>query len=213
MKKFWDFARQTFRGKSVYRILFNWLVYERCWKIRGRVLDLASGCGASYSRYLPKEATVISGDLKTIEGETLDFDKRLPFDDGTFDSVLFFNALYITSDPLFTFKEIFRVMKKGGALYLSSPFIANEMPEPHDYLRFTREGLQRELEKVGFQEIRINRFGERFSSAAYLLHALLVFNLVRFIVNGFSLFLDKLIPKKIRKIHPTPLGYFAICKK
>lgn len=213
MKKFQDFTKQTFRGKSIYRILFNWLVYENRGKISGSVLDLASGRGASYNRYFPKGATVISGDLKVGGEEMIDFDKALPFPDNTFDAVLFFNAIYITSNTLFTLKEIYRVMKKGGTLFISSPFIANEMQEPHDYFRFTKEGLQRELERGGFREIKIDRFGERFSSAAYLLHSLLIFNSIRFIVNGLSIFLDKLIPKKILKIHPTPLGYFAICKK
>ncbi len=40
-----------------------------------------------------------------------------------------------------------------------------------------------------------------------------IFNFIRLIIFTKALLFDKLIPKKIKKTHPCPLGYFVIAKK
>lgn len=210
-----DFSKQVFRGKTIYRILFNDLVKKHSALLSGQVVDLAGGSQSSYYPYLPPGLEVTKTNYFAGEGidQVVDLDKLLPFADSSFDAALLFNAIYIMAEPIKTLVEIKRILKPGGVLLVASPFIANEMPEPHDYARFTAEGLERLFAQAGFREVKIKRFGERFSSAAYLLHLLFGLNVIRFLAYGLALFLDKLIPIKLKNNYPTPLGYFCMVKK
>jgi len=210
-----DFTRQVFRSKTIGRILFNRQVHRHCAGLSGVVLDLASGGSSSYDAYLPDTIEILKTDSLVRHGTTVcvDFNKPLPFPDGNFETILFFNALYIAEDRVGTLREVHRVLKKGGALYLSMPFLYSEIPEPVDYCRLTYQGLEKELQEAGFADIEIVRFGERFTAAANLLHPFFIFNAVRFVAYGLGLFLDRIIPVNVKRQHPAPLGYFCIVKK
>jgi SAM-dependent methyltransferase len=213
MKKTFDFIRQVMQKKTIYRLIFNWRVDEFCHDLAGKkVLDLAGGGEASYYDYLPKDINVTR--TNRIDGCKIDLiadlNKKLPFDNGAYDAVLLFNALYIVEDPIATLIEVRRVLKPGGTLYLASPFTANEMPEPHDYGRFTYEGLEKMFRASGFRNVKIIRFGERFTSAAYILHLFFVFSVIRLFVYSLAMLCDKLIPRKLKTNYPLPLGYFCV---
>lgn len=210
-----DYINQVFRGKTISRILFNEQVSLRCGGVTGRVLDLASGGHASYMKYLPRDVDMVKTDSFMKDGvvSRVDFNEPLPFIDNEFDSVLFFNALYIAENRVATLREVRRVLKNGGVLYLSTPLLYGEIPEPVDYCRLTYQGLEKELKEAGFSDVRIIRFGERFTAAANLLHPFFAFSIIRFVVYGISLMLDRMIPENIRKNNPAPLGYFCIVMK
>lgn len=213
MYKIFDFFKQIFNRKTIYRILFNWQVKENCRNLTGEVLDLASGKNPSYYQYLPKQLRIKKADYYQPAEQAVDFNQTLPFNDNSFDQIFFFNSLYIVKNHQVFFKEINRLLKPTGQLFLATPFIANEMPEPNDYSRLTYEGLVRELQRAGFNNFKIIRFGERFSSAAHLLHDFWFLNVIRLIIYSLALLFDRLIPKKLRKLHPCPLGYFCIINK
>lgn len=210
-----DFTKQVFAGKTIARILFNEQVASHCAHLSGKVLDLASGGHSSYMKYLPRDVDMVKTDSFMKDGvvSRVDFNEPLPFTDNEFDAVLFFNALYIAEDRVATLREVRRVLKNGGVLYLSTPLLYGEIPEPVDYCRLTYQGLEKELKEAGFSDVRIIRFGERFTAAANLLHPFFVFNVARFLVCGLSLFFDKMIPANIRENNPAPLGYFCIITK
>jgi len=207
-----DFIKQIYRGKTLGRILFNGAVSNKCMELEGKVFDIAGGNSPSYLKFIPKKIELVSADV-LHGGINVDMNRPLPFKDEEFDGVLFFNAIYIAENPLFTMQEARRVLKKGGHLYLSSPFIANEMPEPHDYVRFTYEGLGGLFEEAGFSSIKIERLGDRFSVVAHILHPFFIFNTMRLCVYTTAILIDRLIPKKLRERHPLPISYFCILKK
>lgn len=209
-----DFIVKTVKGKTIYRILFNWKVKEHCSPISGKTIDLAGG-ESDYYAYLPKGLEIIRTNREKFSGTDLavDFNKPLHFESDSIDNVFLFNAIYIAEDGVGLLAEVMRILVPGGRLFVASPFIANEMPEPHDYVRPTAEGLEKELKQAGFSDIKIERFGERFSSAAYLLHPFFLFGIIRLPFNVLAIVLDKLIPKRIRSTHPAPLGYFCIVEK
>lgn len=206
-----DFIRQVYKGKTLGRILFNNAVSKHCQKLSGKVLDIAGGVNPSYLKFLPRNIELIRTDVLQ-SGTYVDMNKRLPFDDEEFDNALFFNAIYIAEKPLLTIKEIRRVLKSGGYLCLSSPFIANEMPEPHDYCRLTHEGLDVLFKKAGFQEMVIYQIGGVFSSATNLLHNYFIFDTIRLVIYTKALLLDKLT-RRYQKNYPSPNQYFVIARK
>lgn len=198
------------RGKTIGRVLFNETVKRECEALSGRVLDLAGGLDPSYLPLLPAGIDIVRTDKVASRGiAAVDFNMPLPFSDASFDAVLLFSALYIAEDPQALLKEIHRILKPHGACYIASPFIANEMPEPHDYVRFTAEGLERLLRGSGFSSVNITRVGERASAAVQLKHPFYVFNIVRAFIYPFAILVDRLIPHSVRKAHPAPISYFV----
>jgi len=217
MNKFVDFAIQVFRGKSIYRILFNWQVAKYCQNLKGRCLDLACGGEPSYYKYLflANISELIKTDYNNDKKPDLNIDlnKKLVFKNKSFDNIFLFNAIYIIKKPEDLIREIYRILKKDGRFFMASPFIFNEAKEPDDYRRLTSQGLKRLLKKGGFKKFKIISFGERASAGVHLWHPFFLFNFVRFFAFSKALFLDKLVPKKVRKLHPCSLGYFVIASR
>lgn len=63
------------------------------------------------------------------------------FEDGKFDVVLLMEVLEHVQNPFLAAQEIRRVLKPGGVLIGSTPFILGIHDAPHDYYRFTKYGL------------------------------------------------------------------------
>src|SRR3989344_1679622 len=202
--------REALRGKTIGRALFNQRVRRECADLSGRVLDLAGGSTPSYLPLLPERINLVRTDLvASPDVVAVDINAPLPFPDSSFDAVLLFNAIYAADDPAALAREIRRVLKPDGTWLLVSPFVANEMPEPHDYVRFTGEGLERLCRGAGFSSVEVGRMGERASSAVQLLHPFFLFNIFRALVYPVALLFDGLIPRSVRAAHPTPIGYFV----
>ena len=83
------------------------------------------------------------------------------------DVVLDLEALECYEDPRQAVSELYRVLKPGGVLLLSSPFnyrffgagtgLAEKVNPVKDYWRFTRDGLL--LLTKGFAQVQVNGFG------------------------------------------------------
>lgn len=214
MKNLFSFLRQTIKGKTLYRILFQFRLLKHGKYIKGKVLDIGAGKAPSYIGFLPEDITYIKTDFGSDDKDVfLDFNKVFPYENESFDTVFLFHNLYIAEDPGFVLKEVARVLKRDGHLLVSNPFAVNEMPEPHDYQRHTKEGIESLFEKQSFEIVLGERIGERFSVFAYSLHTLLLFWPIRLVVNTFALFFDMLIPKKIKTNYPLPIGYFYVGRK
>jgi SAM-dependent methyltransferase len=67
---------------------------------------------------------------------------NIPFEDSFFDVVLSEFMIEHVKDPSRVCSEISRVLKPGGTLYVSYPFIHPYHSFPNDYFRFTHSGLQ-----------------------------------------------------------------------
>lgn len=65
-------------------------------------------------------------------------------------------------EPEIALREMFRVLKPFGRLYLVAPQGWEEHCIPRDYFRFTRFGLQRIFEKTGYRVLSIKPLGGYF---------------------------------------------------
>ncbi len=202
------FFEKILNRKTLFRFLTEESLAKEFSFLKGNVLDLASG-GSSYVHLLPTHISLTKTDLypKDAQTQKVDCNEVLPFEDNSYDGVMFINALYTLKDRSFFMKEVHRVLKPGGIFICVSPFIANEMPEPHDFCRLTHEGLSSLMSEHSWASVRIVRIGERFSASANLLHPAMFFTLIRVFVYGCALILDSFIPKRVIDRHPAPLGY------
>jgi len=135
--------------------------------IKGRVVDL--GCGtAPYKSDILKVANEYIG----VDWENglhnqfnvdvfSDLTKPLPFPQAYADTVVSFQVMEHLPEPGFFLKECYRILKCGGVIILTVPFMWHVHEAPHDYYRYTRYGLKYLLEKTGFIEVNIyeNRDG------------------------------------------------------
>lgn len=74
---------------------------------------------------------------------------EFPFQDRRFDTVLCTQVLEHADGPELMLAEIVRVLKPGGRLILTIPFVFRLHSEPYDYWRFTEYGLRWMIGKAG----------------------------------------------------------------
>ena len=214
---FLSIVGSIFRGKTLVRTLFNEEL--RQYKVAGRVLDIGGGRNQDYFEYLKKEGVVeiLTTDLSHgREGLTrIDFEKdRLPYGEGSIDTVVAFNILEHIFNHKFLVGEIFRVTKKGGTLIGFVPFLVNYHPDPHDYFRYTKEALNRILADAGYSSIRVTETGGGPFAANYNNIVLSVPMIIRVVIFPVYFILDRLfVLIRPRSVERYPLGYLFTAMK
>lgn len=94
----------------------------------------------SYGRFFPNRVGI---DIKEGPGvDRIASVYELPFPDGHFANVLCMSVLEHLQDPPGAIREMRRVLKPGGRMILSVPFIFPIHDAPGDYWRFTKFGLR-----------------------------------------------------------------------
>jgi SAM-dependent methyltransferase len=84
----------------------------------------------------------------------------IPLGDGTVDCVLSSQVLEHVPEPPRYLAEARRVLRGEGSLLLSTHGYWMYHPDPHDYWRWTREGLLLEITRAGFEVVEaISIFG------------------------------------------------------
>jgi SAM-dependent methyltransferase len=78
---------------------------------------------------------------------------QLPLPDNAVDAVLCIAVLEHVANPAQVGRELARVLKPGGHLILSVPFLQPEHKVPTDFQRYTRDGLVRFTEQLGLEVI------------------------------------------------------------
>jgi SAM-dependent methyltransferase len=85
--------------------------------------------------------------------------KIFPYSSDAFDSVLCNQVLEHVFNPDEFLQEINRVLKLGGKLLLTVPFVWDEHEQPYDYARYSSFGLRALLERNGFAIRQHNKLG------------------------------------------------------
>jgi SAM-dependent methyltransferase len=96
----------------------------------------------------------------------------LPFGSGQFDAAILSEVLEHVRNPRGTLEEAFRVLKPGGQLLLSVPFMYHVHADPDDYARYTDRYLKSVLTEIGFVDIEVERQGRIFGVLSNLLKLL-----------------------------------------
>ena len=103
----------------------------------------------------------------------------LPFRENTFDAILCTQVLEHINRPGDFVKELFRILKPGGTLYLTAPQNFKEHQVPYDFFRYTSYGLRFLFDEAGFKEEYIKPKGGFFyflSDKLHLVHSYLFNN-------------------------------------
>lgn len=124
--------------------------------MKGKLLDL--GCGEKPYKLIYDNLceSSIGIDVETCKHEQKYVDvfasaDNIPFADDTFHTVLCTNVLEHVSNMEKAFSEISRILKKGGYLIISIPFLYPVHESPYDFYRYTVYGIRHQLEQNGFE--------------------------------------------------------------
>jgi SAM-dependent methyltransferase len=141
------------------RVIGQWLHRNES-LVRGRLLDV--GCGnRPYAGWYESLATsVVATDVLPRPGiDVSTFAERLPFRAGAFDTVLMTEVLEHVPDTDAAVAELARVVRQGGHLLVTVPFLYPTHEPPYDFRRFTHFGLRDVLERNGFEVLSLDAKG------------------------------------------------------
>lgn len=126
---------------------------------------------------------------------------KLPYADNSVDAVLSMAVVEHVEQVDLYVKEVYRVLKPGGVVLCGAPFIYGFHASPHDYQRWTGEGLKVFHQHAGFNTLEIMPFGGPTSSLIIVLQEwlamLLSFNIRPLYFAWLLLWSFLLIPLKI----------------
>ncbi len=120
---------------------------------------LNAGCGTrDIEEFLRSHGTkeitrfdIASADPRVITGEI----ESMPFGDASFDSVLCNAVLEHVVDAERGIRELARVVRKGGYLVVTVPFLQPYHPSPGDFRRYTADGLAQLGRNAGLELIEM----------------------------------------------------------
>lgn len=237
-KKWWlkftdKFGFSVIHPQYLSRRHMLWFIKKTQKYAKGKLIDI--GCGTKlYQKYYPKVDSYTGLDHPTtakkypadsapdIFGDIL----NLPLKNSSYDTVLLFEVLEHVSNPEKAVGEVQRILKPGGYLLLTAPFIYPLHDIPYDYLRFTRFYLENLLEENKFKVVKIFSAGT-FSD--FLWQTVILFFLFKFREKPvYLLTLPVFIPfylavnlfflifcpaKENKNLNLFSSGFFAVARK
>jgi SAM-dependent methyltransferase len=146
-----------------------------------------------------------------------DLTKKLKISKNKYKNILVFNVLEHLPTYDLAFSEINRILKKGGYLIGSVPFLYQVHGAPNDYFRFTKDSLNYNLINNKFKNIKIIPLGYGpFVASSSLIHPYIKFipffsQIILLIACILDSFIQIFVKTKLNEIFP--IGYFFIAKK
>jgi len=133
--------------------------------LSGKLLDI--GCGSKPYEKLFKNlnnyvGVEVSGNKENLKSDIYYNGIALPFADNTFDSVLCTEVFEHVEQLDDVIIELYRVLKPGGRMIVTTPFMCVEHEMPYDFRRFTFNGLINFMKKNNFKILKSQKLLNNF---------------------------------------------------
>lgn len=152
-----EFARSVPRGVRILDAAAGLKPYEQFFKhCRYESCDFGS-CEEFYSNISERRRENLAN-LHTYICPI----EEIPVPDNTYDYVLCTQVLEHVPDPVAAVRELHRVLRVSGQLFITVPQGYGIHGEPYNFFYFTRFGLDLVLKKAGFEVINIQERGGYF---------------------------------------------------
>ncbi len=155
-------SKTSYRMASFIALFYTEQLNKHC---HGTLLDLGCGSVPMFEFYKNKVQDITCADWENCAHETshidvyCDLNTKLPFDDNSFDTIIFSDVLEHLSNPKGTLSEIHRILKKNGTLIMNFPFMYGLHEEPFDYCRYTKYRIRTWLDELQFTIIVEEEYG------------------------------------------------------
>ena len=163
----------------------QWLIEPQRARLAGRplvgkVLDV--GCAdrwvqahcSAEAEYIGLDFPVTGRGLYGAHPDIFADAAQLPLVEGSIDVVVCLEVLEHIRRPTAALAEFARVLKPGGTMFFSMPFLYPIHDAPHDFQRLTQYGLRRDLDLAGLDIVSIRKKGHAVRTAALLFSLALV---------------------------------------
>ena len=126
----------------------------------GRALDVGSGASPYRQVLEARRLTVETLDLSAASSpDHVGSADRTGLPSESFNLVVCTQVVEHVDDPSAVITEIARILRPGGHLILSAPHVWFFHPHPHDYWRFTQQGIVRLVETAGLEPLALHAQG------------------------------------------------------
>jgi SAM-dependent methyltransferase len=125
--------------------------------IKGKTLDI--GCGTKPYAHLYRSNEYVGLEIDTPQNRVnkhADYfydGNNFPFDEASFDSIVANEVFEHVFNPDEFLNEALRVLKPGGMVLLTMPFVWDEHEQPYDFARYSSFGIKSLLERHGFEVV------------------------------------------------------------
>lgn len=133
---------------------------------KGMLLDVGAGYGRYRSMLEPYVEKYFSSDGFDTRADFVEDSSRLSHASNSFGTVLCNQVLEHAAEPEKTIREMYRVLKSGGHVIATVPFLFPEHKDPTDFRRYTRAGFSKLFEECGFSIIECKSYGGAMNVAA-----------------------------------------------
>jgi SAM-dependent methyltransferase len=131
----------------------------------------------------------------------------------SYDLIVSFQALEHTSGPMALLRECWRVLRRGGVLFLTLPFIFEHHGVPRDFRRWSHEGIAEDLKVADFVNVVAEPIETDLQSLAVLGESHLARNLgyvwtkpLFLAMNMTALAVDRLMPSGNFRVMPLTIA-------
>jgi ubiquinone/menaquinone biosynthesis C-methylase UbiE len=142
-------------------------------RFSGRVLDVGGGRRRG-SFQAPANAHWVVADVSAAGSPNVRADvQALPFRDAAFDAIKITEVLEHVPDTAAALRECRRVLRPGGRLVATAPFLERLHGDPYDYARYTEAMWRRLLAESGLTADAVTPQGGYFTQLAGMLRFLI----------------------------------------
>lgn len=134
----------------------------------------------------------------------------IPLADTSFDTVVSTEVLEHVPDPLKALREMYRVLKPGGYLILSTPMYWPRHEVPYDYFRYPYDGLLHLIKESGFELVELFNRGRSYAFIGQAIQSTqpVTARPVKWLINRFFLWCDMHLKHDIHT-----LGWAFVARK
>ncbi len=139
--------------------------------VSGETLDFGAGTAKYKGIIVPNTTKYVTFDM--MAGKNIDVVGDVlnpPFGDSSFDTVISTQVLEHVEKPWVMVSQIGRITKLGGVCIITAPFLIPFHADPHDFFRYTREGMESLFKNEGFEIVESGTYGKTFSVFSEMIH-------------------------------------------
>lgn len=143
--------------------------------IKGKTLDFGAGTAKYKNLIKPQTSEYITFDM--IFSENIDVVGDVlnpPFNDNEFDTVISTQVLEHVEKPWIMVAQMGRIIKSGGICITTAPFLVPYHADPHDFFRYTTEGIMSLFRNEGFEILESGGYGKLFTVFSEMIHFSLI---------------------------------------